>query len=279
MRTHPRNSDQKLSGYLHAIHTNMILAIEIKDVNSVQFLVNELLSNEFLYDKTLIIKLSDEIGEKKFEIYKSLFLKDDTFSDVTFLIPNAEEYNQASRNISDSFNILNKYANNSFKEINKLITEIFLFNNDKSYIISSGTSLNNFGSIYISSNLKKSIPFYLEALVHESSHLYLFGIALNDSIVLNSDEERYSAPLRNDKRTMTGIYHAAFVISRIIYSFNNILNNNINDESKTNNEIIIRKKELISRFRGGYQTILKHGKLTNLGKEIIQYANKYVEEN
>src|SRR5206468_121331 len=64
------------------------------------------------------------------------------------------------------------------------------------------------------------VPYYLEHIVHECAHQHLFALQLIDPVVLNDKNELFDAPIRLQKRPMDGIFHACFVLARMVRCFN-----------------------------------------------------------
>ena len=71
------------------------------------------------------------------------------------------------------------------------------------------------GGILLSATAKRSPIAMVDVLVHESSHVLLFGLSAEGPLTLNNGHERYASPVRTDKRPIDGIYHAAFVTTRV----------------------------------------------------------------
>ena len=63
----------------------------------------------------------------------------------------------------------------------------------------------------------------VDLLVHESSHVLLFGVSADGALTENSGSERYDSPLRPDKRPIDGIFHACFVATRVHLAMNRLL--------------------------------------------------------
>lgn len=111
-------------------------------------------------------------------------------------------------------------------------------------------------------------------LIHESSHLKLFSAYLDDEIVLNDPNEVYSSPLRREARPMNGIYHAAFVLARMV-SFMHNLSKTGQAGAVIGTDLAVldtRIKGAIQGFEAAYDVIATQGQLTSLGRTIIEEA-------
>jgi HEXXH motif-containing protein len=109
-------------------------------------------------------------------------------------------------------------------------------------------------------------------IVHESSHLKLFYAYLDDEIVLNNPSERYASPLRREARPMNGIYHAAFVLARMVAFLEDLkgVDKTIRIFDGTSaQDIEDEQHRSIKAFDAAYSIIASEGILTPLGQEII----------
>ncbi|MCC6735154.1 MAG: hypothetical protein IT534_03370 [Bauldia sp.] len=61
---------------------------------------------------------------------------------------------------------------------------------------------------------RRDVVGMLDVLVHESGHLLLFGLAGGEALAENG-AEKHQSPLRRDPRPIEGIFHAAFVATRV----------------------------------------------------------------
>lgn len=62
-----------------------------------------------------------------------------------------------------------------------------------------------------------------EVLAHEAGHSLLFGLTVDEPLVLNLDDVLYPSPLREDPRPMDDIYHAAFVSAHMALAMETLI--------------------------------------------------------
>jgi HEXXH motif-containing protein len=113
------------------------------------------------------------------------------------------------------------------EEIRALVSEIVLASGsmDKNSMTFDGaSSFMLWGGILLNAERKGGALEMAQMLAHESSHGLLYGMAVEEPLVLNGDEERYPAPLRKDSRPMEGIYHATYVSARMLTGSTNFAN-------------------------------------------------------
>lgn len=71
------------------------------------------------------------------------------------------------------------------------------------------------GATILNAAIRRGVIGMIDLLVHESSHLLLFGLVGGNALSTNDPQARYTSPLRHDPRPIDGIFHAAFVSTRV----------------------------------------------------------------
>ncbi len=147
-----------------------------------------------------------------------------------------------------------------FNEVDVHVSRIKLF---RGQVVTGISGLITFGTVYLRLPKPEHNPlsYFVEHFTHETSHYHLHSLMGFDPLVLNSPDKRYPAPIRRDLRPIYGIYHAGFVLSRMVrvlsrldQKYPNVFNT---DLEKT-------KKQLAS----GITTIKAHAELTEKGKMV-----------
>lgn len=161
-------------------------------------------------------------------------------------------------------------------EIEALVSTIILASSGTDTARFGGaTAFAAWGAVLINpEGQAEPLPLAL-ALVHECSHQKLFYAHLDDEVVLNDPEERFSSPLRRDARPMDGIYHATFVLARMV-QFLHDLSRSPDAHAAfgpgVEDEIDRHLRSSIAAFEGGQGEIAAHARLTPKGQEIIDEA-------
>jgi hypothetical protein len=148
-----------------------------------------------------------------------------------------------------------------YQELDFYVTRVKLFNGKG---LKAVTSAAIFGAVYMrlppeDENLE---AYFADHIIHETSHLQLDILLAFDKIVLNDEAEHFQAPMRIDPRPMIGIFHATFVLSRMVRLFQRI----IKDTPKQ--EFINRLDTFKKKFDQGLETIEKKSILTENGQRI-----------
>jgi hypothetical protein len=178
---------------------------------------------------------------------------------------------QNKQTLSKAMDIAKQYAPDIYEEAYAFISSVMFVQGDN---IKAGSSVGALGLIYIEQRFAPTPLEMLDIFVHEAAHQYLHGVSFEDELVLNPPEERYEAPLRKEKRPLSGIYHAAFVLARIIYTFDKILQS---DCQSLDRELLEAKKEHYKlRYSKGCEILYKYANLTPRGKVILDSTSMLV---
>ena len=103
----------------------------------------------------------------------------------------------------------------------------------------------------------------------------MFSLSVDDPLVKNPQEERHASPLRIEPRPLDGVYHATYVISRMYYGLNRILDSGQLDgqsEDDARQRLVLHAVH----FREGLATVESEGQLTKRGSDIMAGARQYM---
>lgn len=209
-----------------------------------------------LFNKTARKDSISEFGMKNnFELVRPVFHKE---------LLKQREYIKSALGILDQIDEVHSYA-----AINHLCA-IKVFDGT----IRGFSYQSAYGNIYIRTPEPTDVPiaYYLEHIVHECAHQHLFALQLLDSVILNDKSELFDAPIRKQKRPMDGIFHACFVLARMVRCFRKTGPH----LGETNNEQFLNKIDIW--FNKSYQTVKDHAKLTDNGTRIFNSFKPYAYE-
>ncbi|WP_235846206.1 aKG-HExxH-type peptide beta-hydroxylase [Morganella psychrotolerans] len=127
--------------------------------------------------------------------------------------------------LKEALAVIYRYAPDTRQEINQFIHQIYLTQETKdgSRFMRSGTNFYMWGMLFAYVHPSHSVAYYIDILAHECGHTALNILNAQDQLVLNSPDDVFTAPLRDDDRPMIGIFHALFVLSRICHVFDEII--------------------------------------------------------
>jgi hypothetical protein len=197
-------------------------------------------------------------------------------------------FEEHKKYILEALEILKKSNLEYYTEFNNYISEVVLFDGEG---ITGWSSPRHLGAIFIrvykgNYNLENIILkdelklnelnpvlYYLEQIIHEVAHTHLdLIIDEYDPIILNDDNSSYVSPIRHDKRPMKGVFHACFVLVRILYIFSNLSI----DDMELRNFAFLRSNKLRKMIDVGIREIKANAKLTPFGKDLFYQMKKSI---
>ncbi|MEM9667974.1 MAG: HEXXH motif-containing putative peptide modification protein [Pseudomonadota bacterium] len=104
-------------------------------------------------------------------------------------------------------------------EIEATISQIILVGPDRSGkgSFEGGTCFRLAGALVLNAERDASIADLVITIAHEAGHAVLFGECSDEMLVENPDTELHWSPIRNARRPLEGIFHAAFVSCRMLW--------------------------------------------------------------
>jgi hypothetical protein len=152
------------------------------------------------------------------------------------------------------------------EEIREYVDGIKLFTGHN---IIGATSPKFYGNIFLQRpgedlDRMERIAYFVEHLVHETSHLHASALQIHDDLILNPPDETYTAPIRPDARPMSGNYHATFVLTRIRRVFGRLADE-YDEEAFSDHQ-----EKAKAEWEAGYRIVEEHGDLTEAGEQIFE---------
>lgn len=169
-----------------------------------------------------------------------------------------EALEQAKERMTQAIQVI-KQVPAFYEEMRALVNYILFIDSDK---LVAGSCFYLLTFLFFRSG--DTWQVYCENLVHETAHQYLFQCSTFDQLCENPHEDRYASPLRKDPRPMMGIFHAVFVLCRILLFYYSLARQN--HAIHTSERIELLK----ARFQDGVETVQKYGKLTALAQRILE---------
>jgi HEXXH motif-containing protein len=114
-----------------------------------------------------------------------------------------------------------------------------------------------------------------EVLAHEAGHSLLFGLTLDEPLVLNPDDELFASPLRVDPRPMDGIYHATFVSARMAWAMETLATSGVLSPDEVTRARVAAAQDR-ANFAMGVATVRAHGRLSATGAAIMDATERAV---
>jgi hypothetical protein len=130
------------------------------------------------------------------------------------------------------------------------------------------------GGILINARVRRSPIVMIDLLVHESSHVLLFGIAAEEPLTCNPGTERYASPVRPDPRPIDGIFHACFVTTRVHLAMNRLLETGLLSPQEAD-EALERRDYNGNAARVSLELLDLHADLTPTGSQVLDALHDY----
>jgi hypothetical protein len=274
----PENADiQSCSPSAHALQFLMREAAVADDVSEIKKLFSEhrsVLTKPEANDGFRIIGLASEaLSKSESHLFQAAF-KDDIGLTTQLKGPDQEVATQFEDHTQQLKCFLSENLPDWWQEFEELVSTIVLAQSEGGRF-GGASAFGAWGAILVNPKASTTPSKIALTLIHESSHLKLFHAYLDDEIVLNAAQDLYSSPLRVEARPMNGIFHAAFVLARMVAFLNDLLELNDLEQvfgTDATDSLYQELERSISAFEAAYSVISEHGDLTEKGQTIIQEA-------
>jgi HEXXH motif-containing protein len=261
-----------------SLYCDLVIAIESDDLSEASQLIEELTALPEHPGGPKILELADPKRDSTARRY-ARFVDTDPQMPFEIFAPSREAAQSCRKQIQSAFALMDAGDPELASEIRALLREIVLAAGTVetgAYTFDGASSFMLWGAIIINANRSDGELGMAQMLAHESAHNLLFGLCTDEPLLNNSPDERHASPLRPDPRPLEGIYHATFVSARMFRAVKTLLESGTLPpelETKARQDL-----ETDARcFSQGMEIITRHGKLTEIGRAIIQGADDYMD--
>ena len=147
-------------------------------------------------------------------------------------------------------------------EFDALVTRIKLF---QGRVLRGETNTRVYGAVFfrLPPTDYHQVAYWIEHLVHEIAHLRLELLRVHDPLVHNDLSALHRAPFRRDPRPMLGVYHATFVVARMMGVLRKL--------SHRGDDPIYRERfeSMTDKFEVGMASLYEGGDFSALGQRIV----------
>jgi HEXXH motif-containing protein len=168
-----------------------------------------------------------------------------------------------------------------YAEVSKLLRMIVLAapeSPDLDHLFNGASTFFVWGGTFLNAGLRRTPISLVDLLVHEGSHVLLFGLAAENALVRNSGDERYSSPLRSDPRPIDGIFHACFVAARVHLAMSRLLASGALEPEHVE-ETEYRRDHNGNAARISLGVLDEHARLTEHGANVLGSIRTYLERS
>lgn len=192
-------------------------------------------------------------------------------------VAGADAYALCKREIEDGLALLQLADPAWYDELRLLLRMIVIGSGrlDTQQAFNGASTFFFWGGSLINSELRRSAISIIDLLVHESSHLLLFGLSGEGALLDNSGDERYSSPLRADPRPMDGVLHASFVAGRVNLAMCRLLDSGLLSSDDIA-RALDRKAASEKSTLVGLRVLEEHAKPTARGQSVLATLHSYI---
>jgi hypothetical protein len=175
-----------------------------------------------------------------------------------------EHYSQ----IGEAIEVIKKYLPEFYIELVFANKKIYLHNNSK---IINFTTIETLGMIYFYVIGKNNLIYFIEELIHQGSHNYLYYLIKDKNEYFKIDVEKILMKDLTkqdwDYRNIYGAFHGLYTVTKRIENFDIIISNNV-FKGKQKHELLGRMSDMYSRFQTGLEQLNLDFVFTEKGKQF-----------
>lgn len=109
-----------------------------------------------------------------------------------------------------------------------------------------------------------------EELIHEAAHVRLNATMACTPLFENSFRPLYRSPLRPDRRSMYGVFHQMYVLTRVVEWYRRLLARQVPGAERA-------YRENLTKLKQAFATVRKHAILTLAGAELVDEIGVFIE--
>ncbi len=204
-----------------------------------------------------------------------------TDSPTMLAAPDPRDWTNFKNNVLAALKLIDRADEGLAAEARALVAEVVGAGPSREKGVRTFGGISSFmlwGAVFLNTEKHRTTLDLFDGLAHETAHHVLFGLSPDEPLVTNAIEERYASPLRPDPRPMDGVFHATFVCARLHYAFERLQDMPKPTLSSAEQQLARdRMQSNARRFRDGYETVRRFGKLSETGERIISAAADYMQ--
>jgi HEXXH motif-containing protein len=259
-----------------ALYYDLVPALLMGEQQRAEALFHALAQEQPISEPMRLVPLGDPDLSPSAERYIR-FMNSEGPMKHTFRPPPAAIVESFVQRFPSTLDLLQRAVPDFVDELRVQNSEIVLLvvSDDAKMRFEAGSSYRLWGAMFVNAASRKNRIEVIETLAHENAHSRLFGLCTEEAAVQNLDQELYTSPLRADPRPMDGVYHATFVSARMHWTMSRVIDSGL----LTAEELALAKISLAHdrrSFESGYETVARHGRLTETGRTAMDAAISYM---
>ena len=260
-----------------ALYYELATALFDDQPDAAENLFTELAMEKPLDSGLKIMALGDcEISEHTARFQR--MMNSDPTSEFDFLPPPKDMAIKFRTRFRNGFSLIERIIPELAAEIRALVSQVLMAvgDPDKQAEFDGGSSYAIWGALFLNASSHENDIAMAEVIAHETAHCLLYGLSVDESLVLNPDDEFFPSPLRQDDRPMDGIYHATFVSARMHWAMSRLVESGQLDTQDHKTAEQARLEDQVN-FYDGHKTVAAHAQLTETGKQVMAGAKAYMD--
>lgn len=259
-----------------ALYYQLVLAIEAQAFEKASAIFGQLHNAPYMDENFEIVTLGSPSFSACNTLYKDMMNAD---GEISFEYPEDEVAENFKVRLKQGFALLDATIPELSAEIRAIIRQVVIAGSDpkSEYQFDGGSHYQLWGALFLNGLFHPDEIAVAEVLAHETAHSLLFGFCVDEPLVFNDDNELYASPLRRDPRPMDGIYHATFVSARMHWAMSRMATSDrlTNEQKDQAREAAARD---IENFNEGYSVVAEHGRMSNVGIQLMKSAKRYIDK-
>ena len=164
-------------------------------------------------------------------------------------------WKEHSKELFDAIDVIKKHLPVFYEQLVFANKKIYLHDNPK---ILNFTSIETLGMLYFYVIGKNNLIYFIEELIHQGSHNYLYYVVHNRKDYFKIDVDnlvmRDFTKQQWDYRTIYGAFHGLFTVTQRVECFDKLLTQNV-FSGREKHELLGRLTDQFSRFRTGLELL------------------------
>lgn len=124
------------------------------------------------------------------------------------------------------------------------------------------------GVIILNPKKHWSVQTFADHIIHEGSHNILSMVSELTPLLLNPSKSNIRSPIRKDLRPLYAVFHATFVLFRLVHFFEKLL------KKDSSFDVYSRFHRHLDCFYKGMRTISSHARFSKKGKQLFEQMNR-----
>ena len=271
-----RLGDSSVSPWVFCLYSKLVAQLSNNESDGARATVSDILAAVSLPETAGIVPLRDGTTPGSWwDHFQVLF---DTDSERPFnpQIPGSEAFFLCKGEVEAGLALFQVADPDWYDEVRNLLRTIVLGSArlDAEDLFNGASTFFFWGGSLLNVEIRRGAVSIIDLLVHESSHMLLFGLSADGALLLNPGEERYTSPLRADPRPIDGILHACFVASRVHLAMCRLLDSGaLTDQDRR--RAAERRDLSANAGRVGLDVLNKHARPTELGQSVLETLRSY----